>query len=66
MTTHEFALSDLAARLAGTDSSLSTSLRDILTVALHPATPAPTSSAECPTSQQTPEPETAVVFNEVL
>lgn len=34
MTTHEFALSDLAARLAGTDASLSTSLRDILTVAL--------------------------------
>ncbi|CAB4729966.1 unannotated protein [freshwater metagenome] len=34
MTTHEFALSDLAARLLGTDASLSTSLRDILTVAL--------------------------------
>ena len=34
MTTHEFALSDLAARLTGTDASLSTSLRDILTVAL--------------------------------
>lgn len=34
MTTHKFALSDLAARLAGTDASLSTSLRDILTVAL--------------------------------
>jgi len=34
MTTHEFALSDLAVRLAGTDASLSTSLRDILTVAL--------------------------------
>ncbi len=34
MTTHEFALSDLAARLSGTDASLSTSLRDILTVAL--------------------------------
>ena len=34
MTTHEFALSDLAPRLAGTDASLSTSLRDILTVAL--------------------------------
>jgi len=34
MTTHEFALSDLAARLLGTDASLSTSLRDILTVVL--------------------------------
>ena len=35
MTTHESALSDLAARLAGTDDpSLSTSLRDILTAAL--------------------------------
>ena len=34
MTDHEFALSDLAARLTGTDASLSTSLRDILTVAL--------------------------------
>ena len=34
MTTHEFALSDLAARLLGTDASLSTSLRDILAVAL--------------------------------
>ena len=34
MTTYEFALSDLAARLAGTDASLSTSLRDILSVAL--------------------------------
>ena len=34
MTAHEFALSDLAARLTGTDATLSTSLRDILTVAL--------------------------------
>lgn len=34
MTTHEFALSDLAARLTGTDASLSTALRDILTAAL--------------------------------
>ena len=34
MTAHEFALSDLAARLAGTDASLSTSLRDILAAAL--------------------------------
>lgn len=34
MTTAESALSDLAARLAGTDPSLSTSLRDILTAAL--------------------------------
>jgi putative transposase len=34
MTTSESALSDLAARLAGTDSSLSTSLRDILAAAL--------------------------------
>jgi putative transposase len=34
MTSHEFALSDLAARLAGTDASLSTSLRDILAAAL--------------------------------
>ena len=34
MTSSESALSDLAARLAGTDPSLSTSLRDILTAAL--------------------------------
>src|ERR1700712_2774268 len=34
MTAHEFALSDLAARLAGTDASLSTALRDILSTAL--------------------------------
>lgn len=34
MTVHDSALSDLAARLAGTDASLSTSLRDILTAAL--------------------------------
>ena len=34
MTTQESALSDLAARLAGTDASLSTSLRDILAAAL--------------------------------
>ena len=34
MTNHEFALSDLAALLTGTDATLSTSLRDILTVAL--------------------------------
>ncbi len=34
MTTHEFALSDLAARLLVTDASLSTLLRDILAVAL--------------------------------
>jgi transposase-like protein len=34
MTNSEFALSDLAARLAGTDASLSTSLRDILADAL--------------------------------
>ena len=34
MTAHDSALSDLAARLAGTDPSLSTSLRDILTAAL--------------------------------
>lgn len=34
MTTSDSALSDLAARLAGTDPSLSTSLRDILTAAL--------------------------------
>jgi putative transposase len=34
MTSSESALSALAARLAGTDASLSTSLRDILTVAL--------------------------------
>lgn len=34
MTTHEFALSDLAARLTGTDATLSTSLREILTAAL--------------------------------
>jgi transposase-like protein len=34
MTAHEFALSDLAARLAGSDASLSTSLRDIVTAAL--------------------------------
>lgn len=34
MTNHEFAVSDLAARLVGTDASLSTSLRDILAAAL--------------------------------
>ncbi len=34
MTCSESALSDLAGRLAGTDASLSTSLRDILAVAL--------------------------------
>jgi len=34
MTNHEFALSDLAARLSGSDSSLSTALRDILATAL--------------------------------
>jgi putative transposase len=34
MATHEFALSDLAARLLGTDATLATSLRDILTAAL--------------------------------
>jgi putative transposase len=34
MTAHEFALSDLAARLTGTDASLSTALRDILATAL--------------------------------
>ena len=34
MTAHKFALSDLAARLAGTDASLSTALRDILSTAL--------------------------------
>lgn len=34
MATHEFALSDLAARLLGTDANLSTALRDILTAAL--------------------------------
>jgi hypothetical protein len=33
MTTYEFALSDLAARLAGTDATLSTSRRDILAAA---------------------------------
>ena len=34
MTSHEFALSDLAARLAGTDASLPTAIRDILSTAL--------------------------------
>lgn len=34
MTTHEFALSDLAARLTGSDASLSTALREILATAL--------------------------------
>jgi putative transposase len=34
MDTHEFTLSDLAARLLGTDATLATSLRDILTAAL--------------------------------
>ena len=34
MAAHEFAVSDLAARLAGTDATLSTALRDIVTVAL--------------------------------
>ena len=34
MTAHDFGLSELAARLAGTDPTLSTSLRDILAAAL--------------------------------
>ncbi len=34
MTTHEFALPDLAARLLGTEASLSTSLRNVRTLAL--------------------------------
>ncbi len=34
MTNHEFALSDLAARLAGTDATLTTAIRDILGAAL--------------------------------
>jgi len=34
MTNHEFALSDLAARLTGTDATLTTALRDILAAAL--------------------------------
>jgi len=34
MTTHETAFSELAARLAGTDPTLTTSLRDILAAAL--------------------------------
>jgi putative transposase len=34
MTSPEFALSDLAARLAGTDASLATSLREIVAAAL--------------------------------
>ena len=34
MTAHEFALSDLAARLTGTDATLTTALRDILATAL--------------------------------
>ena len=34
MTTNEFAVSDLAARLLGTDASLSTSLRDIVAAAI--------------------------------
>jgi hypothetical protein len=34
MTNHEFALSDLAARLAGTDATLTTAIRDILAAAL--------------------------------
>lgn len=34
MTTHEFALSALAARLAGTDAILTTAIRDILAAAL--------------------------------
>ena len=34
MTTHEFAVSDLAARLVGTDATLATSLREILAAAL--------------------------------
>lgn len=35
MTTHEFALSDFAARRTGTDAGLSTPLRDVLATALH-------------------------------
>ena len=34
MTNQEFALSDLAARLAGTDATLSSALRDIVAAAL--------------------------------
>ena len=34
MTNHEFALSDLAARLAGTDATLTTAIRGILAAAL--------------------------------
>ena len=34
MTNREFALSDLAARLAGTDATLTTAIRDILAAAL--------------------------------
>jgi transposase-like protein len=34
MTAHEFALSDLAARLAGSDASITTALRDIVAAAL--------------------------------
>jgi hypothetical protein len=34
MTMYESALSDLAARLAGTDATLATSLRDILSAAI--------------------------------
>ena len=30
MTNHEFALSDLASRLAGTDATLTTAIREIL------------------------------------
>lgn len=34
MTAHEFALSDLVVRLAGTDAGLSTALRDLLSTVL--------------------------------
>jgi hypothetical protein len=34
MTTNEFAVSDLAARLLGTDATLSTALRDIVAAAI--------------------------------
>jgi len=46
MATHEFALSDLAARLLGTDATLATSLRDILTAALQELISTPAGDVE--------------------
>ena len=56
MTNNEFALSDLAARLAGTDASLTTALRDIVTAALQELIEAElTASIGAASGERTPE-----------